>query len=205
MLIDCPRCIARVDAKILAEHVTSPPDDIPYKYILLRCPSCKDIILASAWSDLDPNSDTGWDTPSRLWPVPDKFSFGSIPSMVRKALEDAHRCYSAEVYSACAVMCGKAIEAICVEKSGKKNLSEGLRELKKLKVIDDRLFSWGEVLRKERNLGAHANEESTTAQDAKDVLDFAIAICEYVYVLSEKYEEFVDRKAKKAKKKAATA
>jgi hypothetical protein len=95
-------------------------------------------------------------------------------------------------------MCGKAIEAICAEhKTKSKNLGAGLKELLDKKVIDVRLFEWGDALRQQRNIGAHANEEDVSREDARDVLDFALAICEYVFVLSGKYEEFQARQKKK--------
>ena len=68
-------------------------------------------------------------------------------------------------------------------------------------IIDTRLFEWAEVLRKERNIGAHTTEDETSREDAKDVLDFGIALCEYIYVLDQKYREFGERKVKKAKAK----
>ena len=71
-----------------------------------------------------------------------------------------------------------------------------LEALKEKGVIDGRLFEWGDSLRHERNLGAHATGVKTTREDARDVLDFAIAICEYVFVLSNKYTEYKERKSK---------
>lgn len=43
------------------------------------------------------------------------------------------------------------------------------------------------------NIGAHASNNRINKQDARDVLDFTIAICEYVYTLTSKYEEFKKR------------
>jgi hypothetical protein len=40
---------------------------------------------------------------------------------------------------------------------------------------------------------------------AKDVLAFAIALCDYIYVLAEKYKEFIERKARKLKRKRKAA
>jgi hypothetical protein len=57
------------------------------------------------------------------------------------------------------------------------------------------LFEWGETLREQRNLGAHEPEHDISRTDARDGLDFVLAICEYVFVLSEKYKEFRDRQA----------
>ena len=92
-------------------------------------------------------------------------------------------------------MCGRAVEALCQEKTKAKTLAEGLKRLRASKVIDEKLFEWSDALRKERNIGAHAGSSEISAQDARDVLDFAIAISEYVYVLDEKYKAYLARKS----------
>jgi hypothetical protein len=117
--------------------------------------------------------------------------------LVRHSIQEAEKCLTVRAYSACAVMCGRAVEALCKDKVGSKNLSEGLKQLRANKIIDEKLYAWSEALRHERNIGAHANEEVTTWQDARDVLDFAIAISEYVYVLDEKYKAYLERKQKR--------
>ena len=100
-------------------------------------------------------------------------------------------------------MCGRAIEAVCIQHTKEKTLYKGLKALKEKGIIDGRLLEWGNSLRYERNLGAHATGVKITRDDASDVLDFATAICEYVFVLSEKYNNYQERKKKEAKKKSA--
>jgi len=91
-------------------------------------------------------------------------------------------------------MCGKAIEAICVDKTGEKTLHKGIIKLKELGIIDNQLYEWGEALRKERNIGAHATDDRICEQDASDILDFSIAITDYIYILSLKFDEYKKRK-----------
>jgi hypothetical protein len=94
-------------------------------------------------------------------------------------------------------MCGRALEGMCLEfKLSKKVLAGGLKELLDKGIIDKKIFSWGDELRKHRNIGAHATDQKNTKDDARDVLDFAIAICDYVFVLTFKFEEFMKRQAK---------
>lgn len=203
MIVECGSCEAKVDGKIIGEHELY-IDEIGErtKYIFLSCPVCNSPILAGSdliqvdWEEYN------WTAPNRLWPAPVEHIDFNIPDIVRRALEDGKKCFKAKVYSATAVMCGKAIEAMCVEKTGKKTLQEGLKALKETEIIDSRLYEWGDSLRKERNIGAHATEEITTKANAQDVLDFAIAICEYVYVLTDKFNEFVKRKKKEEEKKS---
>ncbi len=72
---------------------------------------------------------------------------------------------------------------MCLAQSKEKNLHRGLIALRDNGIIDNRLYEWGNSLRQERNIGAHATGMNVTRDDAVDVLDFALAICEYVYVL----------------------
>lgn len=74
-------------------------------------------------------------------------------------------------------------------------IGRGLKALLEKGAIDQRLYDWAEALRKERNIGAHASDEDTTKENAQDVIDFTIAIFDYVYTLAEKYEKYVARKA----------
>ncbi len=81
-------------------------------------------------------------------------------------------------------MCGRTIEGVCNHHSTKnKTLAGGLKELRENGIIDERLFEWGDELRKHRNIGAHATSEKISKEDAKDLLDFSSAICEYVFTL----------------------
>jgi len=92
-------------------------------------------------------------------------------------------------------MCGTVLEAICSEYATKhKVLAGGLKDLREKEVIDNRIYEWGEALRKHRNIGAHATHETISREDAKDLLDFAGAICQYVFVLTNKFETFMKRK-----------
>ena len=207
MIIECPYCESKVDAKILAER-EYPPDDErdSYKVSFLECAVCKTALVAGQDLIQTDFNEWAWADASRLWPQPTGHLHFSIPRLARVSLQEAKKCFSAQAYAASVVMCGRAIEAVCVEhKTKAKTLAAGLRELRDRKIIDQRLFDWGDALRAQRNIGAHATEEDISHEDARDVLDFAVAICEYVFVLSEKYEEFQARQRKKKGVKATAA
>lgn len=204
MLIECPTCEATVRAEVISEK-EYPPDDYrePRKYLFMECPGCNHILLGySEYGLITPNEE-GWTGAIRLWPEPREYFDTSIPRSVRRSLEDARKCLQAKVYTASAVMCGKAIEAISNDKTSEKTLHKGLKKLKDDGVIDERIYSWGEALRKERNIGAHASEDTVSKEDAQDVYDFAIAIAEYVYVMAGKYSAYESRKHKQQQKKTS--
>jgi hypothetical protein len=84
-------------------------------------------------------------------------------------------------------------------KTANRDLFKGLKELHDRQIIDSRIYSWGDELRKHRNIAAHASDVKFTKTDATDLYDFAVAICEYVFVLTKKFEAFQSRQTKKAK------
>lgn len=203
MIIECEHCHASVDAKVLATRDFGPNDIFdPSRYYFLECPVCESIILA--WCEIQQTAEDDYDyvNPTRLYPEPPAYLHSSIPQLVRHSLVEADKCVRAHAYSAVAVMCGRSIEAICKLKVNSTNFAQGLKKLKDSKIIDDRLYEWGEALRRERNIGAHPSDEKITKEDAIDIFDFAKAICEYIFVLTERYEDYKDRKMKKKKTKS---
>jgi hypothetical protein len=189
MLIECHSCEAVVDAKELCTNDAESRFITDMTVGLYKCPSCSASLVGikSSEESYPPKAE-------RVWPQPKNKFHESIPTPVRKSLEDAKRCFDAKVYSATAVMCGKAIEFIVSDKTKNNNLFQGLKELKSSEIIDARLYEWSEALRKERNIGAHAVDIEIKRQDATDILDFAFAICQYIYVLTDKYNAYMSRK-----------
>lgn len=193
MIIECPYCEARVDAKVIAQNDDPETEEIPpFRVFLLVCPVCRNTLLAGY--DLY----TDDDTPVRLWPSPVKHPSFRIPAAVRLSLGEANSCFKAHAYGACAVMCGRALEGICkVYKTKSPFLGKALRELRDRGVIDPRLMAWATELQKSRNIGAHASDEKVSRQDASDLLTFVNAICEYVFVLSHQFEAYMERRKTK--------
>lgn len=195
MIVECPYCEARVNTTVLQSHIAQPGEDYPlcYRTSFLECSVCKNTLLVG--QDESPFEE-GWFDPIRLWPQPTTSIIDwKFPTIVRESLQEAQKCIRARAFLACAVMCGRALEAICREHNTKsKSIHGGLRELLERKVIDERLFQWGEELRKHRNLAAHATGEKITKEDAQDLFDFVQAICNYIFILSARFEEFMQRK-----------
>jgi len=201
MIIECPYCESKVDGEVKGEHESYNPheDSSPFKAVLLKCPICNNAILGG--SDLEQTGPEkhDWSNLNRLWPQQESYISWEIPEIARNSLIEARRCYKAKAYSACTVMSGRTLEGVCKYHSTKANsLVNGLKELKNKGIIDDRLYQWGEELRKHRNIGAHATEEKISKDDSKDLLDFAQAICDYVFVLNARFNRFMERKDKTA-------
>lgn len=198
MIIECPHCESKVDCEekghidIDMEYVAEQT-----KVILLECKVCKNPLLGSSELLQVDYDEWQWSSASRLWPSPDTEIDWEIPEIARNSLVEAKVCFKAMAYSACAVMCGRAIEGVCKNHDTKiKTLAAGLKKLRDDKIIDSRLYEWGEALRENRNLGAHATTEKVSMDDARDLLDFSAAICEYVFVLNAKWDRFQKRRKK---------
>jgi uncharacterized protein DUF4145 len=196
LIIECPTCEAKVSARVIAIKDGSEDRGAPTQILFMECLSCKGVLLGH--TEMVQVSEDGWDycRPDRLWPKPKNSISWKLPDLVRESLEEASLCFNARAYSATVVMCGRALESICKDHSVKDwKLSTGLKELKSKGIIDGRLFEWGEELRKSRNLSAHASDVKMTSEDSRDILDFTIAIGEYVYVLADKYASFKERQS----------
>jgi|HubBroStandDraft_6_1064221.scaffolds.fasta_scaffold733543_2 hypothetical protein len=74
-------------------------------------------------------------------------------------------------------------------------LGPGVLELHKQGVIDSRLLDWAKALHLDRNDAAHSSGQTFCEEDAIDLLAFASAICEYVFVFAARFQEFQNRKA----------
>ena len=156
---------------------------------LSNVPSCHNPLFGSSEPYLDELNNWGWSTAERIWPTPTATDISAaIPQAARRDIKDAQKCLSHGIYSAAAVLCGKALERLIKEKTGNHMIGKGIAELKAKAIIDERLFDWAEALRKERNIGAHASEEETekTKENAQDIIDFPIAIFDYVATLYQR-------------------
>ena len=80
-------------------------------------------------------------------------------------------------------------------------LGQGLKALRDMNVIDGRLFDWSQQLQAFRNLAAHTEDIAISREDAEDLQTFVYAIVEYVYDLTDRYEEFKTRVEARAKRK----
>jgi hypothetical protein len=208
MILECHKCQAKVDAKELAKHGEGDPDfpTDEYRYFFLECPVCKATLVASmTFLEYDQNkSEEVWSDPVREWPSPDISGDPLLPKIVATSLQEARKCFKATCYLACTVMCGRSLEGICVSFQTKsKNLSLALDELLDREIIDKKLHKWGQATRRLRNMAAHATEEVILKEDALDLLEFTKAICDYVFVLTKRFDDFMKRNEGRKKKSAS--
>jgi hypothetical protein len=200
MLIDCPGCEVQVEAEPLGafERQDKESDDSPWRVTLVQCPRCGGPLLGSQQMVEVQEGEWDWSGAETLWPPMTSWLDWELPGAVRDCLDEAQRCFKAKAFSAGAVMVGLALEAISVEHTGEKPLGRGLRALRDSGVIDHRLFDWSESLREDGSLATQAPGHRTSAQDARELMDFVLALCEYIYVYSNKYAQYRARRPARA-------
>jgi hypothetical protein len=209
-IIDCPYCRAKVGANETgrSEHRAKHNDYGPFNesaalVVVGNCIRCGKILVGQ-YEQLYEDSELSVQTDVvRIFPKPPRtFTSKNIPQAAGRSLVEADRCLQAGAYLASCVMFGRALEAVCAHKlltkeeraAGKqKSLGVGIKELRSKEIIDARLFDWSEHLRVFRNVAAHASDQQVSRKDAEDLQAFVYAITEYIYDLTERYEEFKGR------------
>jgi Domain of unknown function (DUF4145) len=168
----------------------------PQETVLVACPNCSQPIVAQRWyfetaMYMDGRTEGEYTDFKRVFPSPDPEISWELPDTVRVSLQEALKCLSARAYIASAAMSGRALEALCRDLNANDSmLGKGLEQLHDGGQIDDRLYEWGRELNKQRNIAAHPDTTPISQREAQYVFDFALAICDYVYVLTSKFERF---------------
>ena len=185
MILECKRCEALVNAEFVAKYDAE--NEVSTIYSLFKCPKCRSPFLTD--EDLISNA-------SCLYPRPDLRVNPNLPAPLKAAYEEATACFKSKAFTATAIMCRKTLEGICAEHSTTgRSLVSSLKELKDKGIIENRLYEWAEALRISGNEAAHDVNVTTSAADAKDLIEFTNALLEYVFTFRDKFEEFKRRRA----------
>jgi hypothetical protein len=202
MLIDCPKCQARVEAKEIGGYQYLRIGDNPSgRYVLLNCGGCEMPVLVQQNNVGNMAEGDIFDGPFVLFPTSDLVVNKRAPKPIRRALEEAIACFRARAYTASAIMCRKTLEGVCTEHGVKgKNLMTSLEEMRDKDLIDKRLFEWSDALRLAGNEAAHGVDTNFSKQDAEDILDFANAIVDYLFSYRDQFQKFMDRRQKNRRK-----
>lgn len=165
------------------------------KFSLCKCSQCSSPILVRQEMDFDEAiQDLNWGIAQKLYPGNLFHINPVIPDKLQKGLIECSKCYKAAAYSATVIRCRKTLEGFCVLKGVKeKNLSLSLQKLKNSGAINGRLYEWANELRLAGNKAAHDISKNFDEQDAKDILDFTIAILDFTYSFKDKFDKFKER------------
>lgn len=142
--------------------------------------------------------DISWSDLEQLYPVGEFSINPDIPELLRVAFNETIKSYNAGTFTAAVIMCRRTLDGFCAEKGAtKKSLFANLKELKEKGVINDQLYDWADLLRISGNEAAHDVTIAFSKEDARDLLEFTVAILDYSYSFQSRYVKFVERKKSK--------
>lgn len=197
MLIECPNCSFKFEANVLSEYSTEgfhDPIDA-YKYTFSSCEKCEIPLLIEQERGWNNGVGLYWSNPKIIYPNSEFHINPVIPEILRQSLFESINCYQAKSYTATTIMCRRTIEGFCFLKNiQEKNLAISIEKLKEKGIINDQLYEWANELRLVGNEAAHNINIKFTPIDAKDALDFTIAILDYTYSFKEKFDKFKNRR-----------
>ncbi len=196
MIVECPHCQTFVETDEIGAYEYLRHGENPSgRYLLLKCRRCEKPILVNQHNVGNLAEGDIWDTPSRLYPSTEIHINPNAPPEIRTAYEEAVSCYQARAYTAAAIMCRKTLEGIsAVHGIRERNLVGALRAMRDQGLIDERLYEWSDALRLAGNEAAHGVGITVSLDDARDMLDFANAILDYLFSFRQKFEEFQRRR-----------
>lgn len=197
MLIECDRCRAIIDIQIIGSYIHEVQEDWMenLKFSLCKCPQCTYPILIQQGYDYNySNEEIDWGIPEKLYPSNLFHINPIIPDELKKGLTECIKCYKANAFTATAMMCRRTLEGFCLVKGIKeRNLAIAIKKLKDQGIINEQLYEWANELRLAGNKAAHAINNEFEAIDAKDILDFTIAILDFTYSFKDKFDKFKTR------------
>jgi hypothetical protein len=135
-----------------------------------------------------------WESPTILWPELNREMSLKIPEPLRAEHSEARKCFNSGAYTATVVMVRRTLEGVCADNGAKGTLYKALEQMKLVGLIEGRLLEWAQELRVIGNDGAHYTGRPVARQDAKDAIDLAEAILNYMYVFSAQFAEFRERR-----------
>lgn len=192
MTIECDNCIATVQVEEIGSYVNDNPYDPmdSVKYILCRCSECSSPILIEQ-ELLFVREETEWGKTKKIYPSSQFHINPVIPEELQKSLTESIKCHKADAHTATAIMCRRTIEGFCQIKGvAENNLDKSIKKLKDDGLINEQLYEWANQLRLVGNEAAHNINSNFSAVDAKDILDFTIAILDFTYSFKDKFDKF---------------
>lgn len=203
----CPECNIQVEARVICEgsggfssSALSPEDEVDVEYYgdtysVALCRRCNSPFLIKQSRYGVPGEFETITSESVIFPQLSCLPLEGIPDSVQRAYEQAHKCYSASSYEACALMCRRCLEALCKSFSiSEKSLQKKLDALSGAGIIDKRLTQWAHGIRAIGNEAAHDTEIELSKDDARDALDFTEALLMYVFALNARFTAFQRRR-----------
>lgn len=196
MALYCNHCEITVKTEEVANYTVDRTDDPTdkEKFSLEKCPECQNPILTKS-TIVYVADEFFFGEATKLYPADEFYISPDLPITIKHALLESIRCFRAKSYTATAIMCRRTIEGFCeIKQARETNLFKSLEKLKNLGVINEQLHEWANQLRLVGNEAAHDISIEFSQVDAKDILDFTIAILDFTYSFKDKFDSFKARR-----------
>lgn len=204
VVVFCGRCNLQVEARVVATHVRSTPEnplgdacDTPCKvveYAIAACNGCESIFLVESEFYEIPGEVVAPQGERVLYPAARQLPTEGFPARIAETYSTAAASFVSGLYEPCVIMCRKCVEVVCRELGATKgSLEDRLKVLADAGQIDGKLLEWADRLRLIGNDAAHNLDAAIEQVDARDALDFLEAILMYTFYLSRRFEEFQRR------------
>ena len=204
----CPTCNIQVEARTIARgHGGFTSTANPFEeeieteyhgdtYCVAICSQCQSPFLFKEALYTVLGDGLGSTTTKELiFPQSVDLPLKGVPDSVKRAYEQAQRCFVSSSYDACALMCRRSLEALCKSFNVQgRTLEAKLKALADVQIIEARLVDWAHGIRHVGNEAAHDTEAEVSKEDARDALDFTEALLTYVFVLNDKFAIFSARR-----------
>ena len=203
----CPTCNILVEAKVIARgsggfrsDAVNPLDEVDTEYhgehySVALCRRCDGPFLIRESLFGVPGEFETVTEEKLLFPITAVRNLEGVPKSVQRSMEQADRSFATGSYDAAALMCRRALEAVCRTLSAAgSNLALKLRDLHEKGHIDQKLLRWADGVRLIGNDAAHEVDQAVAKEDASDILDLTAALLMYVFSLDKKFREFESRR-----------
>ena len=184
--LQCPHCFNAVAMEVVAsysnvcERTTEKLDviwDEGHIYQVLKCPACSEVTFQRSYYH---SILTEYSESETLYPTSAKEILG-LPPKIKTGYQAALKVKSIDA-NAYAVLLGRVLELLCVDKGAEGNtLYLKFLDLNNKEIIPKSLADMAQSLRAFRNIGAHAELGDVTSEEIPFLEDLACAILEYVY------------------------
>ena len=202
----CPSCNVHVEARVLATHSYETavlhedlfaPEERQYTEDLFTfavCIRCNQPLLVRQALHIVEGMAVPQSDANQVYPADVNMPEG-VPNAIARPYRQAYRAYRVKLYDACAAMCRKTLEAVCAHYGESKGvLASRLDRLLDRGIIHGAMFEWTQELRLSGNKGVHADPESVTNKEAKDLLEFARAMLLYAFDLPDRLQRARQRR-----------
>jgi len=150
---------------------------------ILVCSTCK---TPSIYKDEWDEEHQRWTT-GLAYPVPLRAP-SEVPAQIKEVFNEAISVLQ-RAPSLSAVGIRKCLEGVCDEQNAQgKSLAQRIAYLSSSGIIPKNLSEMMDTSRALGNIGAHFGKASVTAEEAKILIEFTLAIFEYIYVAPAKIE-----------------